>query len=243
MLRDRPRDPQSPRDRLPVQRHRQRRMYTPLPQVHLLPQPPAEILEESYDQPEPHPQLHVTRRTRHRRIDRRHHLVRARSQHHLLPAAAHRDPPRPQPQRRVQTQRQLPHPPQQLLLPVREDRAPQLRQLLPREAVPVEAHAHVVRVDVERDARRPAQRRRLHQLEHIPTRIHQLKLLHLRPRLRAVEGEAPARVDLAAGPQLIQEPTQLLIVGHRSSATAPRRPSSPASRPTPTRPRRAERTP
>src|SRR5690606_32140342 len=60
--------------------------------------------------------------------------------------------------------------------------------------------------------------RRLHQLEHVAARVVELELLHLGPRLGPVERELAARVELAAGAQLVEQPAQSFMRRHRSSA-------------------------
>jgi hypothetical protein len=69
----------------------------------------------------------------------------------------------------------------------------------------VEPNADVIRIDLERDARRPQMHGRLHEPEHVPPRIRELELPQLSPRLLLVDREASVAEHVAGRPELTQQ--------------------------------------
>ena len=161
------------------------------------------------------------------RVFRRRDLVAAGAHLQAGGAALDAQDPGLEGHRRVQSQGQLAPGGG---LPAEEHRAVELLEVGGRERTAVEAHPHVVGVDLEARLAGSRQNRRLHQLEHVGTGIGELELPHLFERPIAVEGELAPRVELAAGAQLADQAPERIHL-RSTAAVASRVSSSGVKRP------------
>ena len=136
------------------------------------------------------------------RFSRGRDLVAAGTHFHAGGAALDAQDPWIESHRRVQPQGQLAPGGRR---PAGEHRAVELLEIQDGERPAVEAHPHVVGVDLEARFAGFCQHRRLHQLEHVGAGIGELEPPHLVARPVAVEGELAPRVELAAGAQLADQ--------------------------------------